>query len=145
MTRSARTGKRTARASAALVTLAVWPAMAQIVPTGSAAADILLSQAITEQRVFHTCSAFDRGLHARIVGQWAEQAEQAARILASNDAPPEAIAAFAAAAASGALMPAPGTPFEDVRQFCDTHPDWQDRWANADIILLPDDLPGAFE
>jgi hypothetical protein len=121
------------------------PATAQIIPTGTPAADILLSQAITEQRVFHTCSAFDVQTHQSILDLWASDAAFAAEVLAGNNVPPEAIAAFTAAAAPRALLPAPETPFEDVKQFCDTHPAWQTRLAQFDFVILANDLPKAFE
>jgi len=125
--------------------LVTTPTAAQVIPTGTPAADILLSQAITEQRVFHTCSAFDVQSHLSILDLWASDAAFAAEVLAGNNVPPEAIAAFTAAASPQALMPAPETPFEDVQQFCATHPAWQTRWAQFDFIILANALPKAFE
>lgn len=137
---------RRLRYSAALMTLLLaTPASAQIIPTGTPAADILLSKAIAEQRVLHTCSAFDAVAHRSIVDLWAMDVNLATEILAANAVPPEAIAAFTAAAAPEALMPAPETPFEDVKQLCDSHPDWQGRIARFDVIILANDLPKAFQ
>ena len=129
----------------AALTVLASPLSAQIIPTGTPAADILLSQAIAEQRVFHTCSAFDALSHASIIDLWAADVAFATQTLAEHNVAPEAIAAFTTAASTQALMPAPGTPFEDVRQFCDAHPDWQTRWASFEVIILANDLPKAFQ
>ena len=129
----------------AVTLLMTTPLSAQVMPTGTPAADILLSQAITEQRVFHTCSILDAQSHLSIIDLWAADAEFAAKVMAEKGVAAEAIAAFTTAASLAALLPAPGTPFEDVKQFCDAHPDWQARWAGFDVIILANDLPKAFE
>jgi hypothetical protein len=130
------------RLTAALVLLAT-PLTAQIVPTGSPAADILLSQAIAQHRVFLTCSALDPGTHQAIAQAWQTDIAAAARLLADRKTGAEAIAAFTAAANPTALLPAPETPFADVRALCDQHADWAARYAAGDVIRLADSLPKA--
>ncbi|MCU0904012.1 MAG: hypothetical protein MUE83_09075 [Tabrizicola sp.] len=127
------------------VLLLTAPAQAQVIPTGSPAADILLSQAIAEHRVFLTCSALDPATHAQIAENWQRDTAAAVAILTANSTPPEAIAAFTAAAAPSALMPADDTAFSDVRQLCDSNPDWQQRYLQFDLIILDLKLPGAFQ
>lgn len=120
------------------------PAAAQIIPTGTPAADILLSQAIAEQRVFHTCSALDPQTHALVTKQWQQDAATAAAILAAKQVSPEAITAFTSAAQPAALMPAEDTPWAEVKGLCDTHPDWQTRLYQFDFITLAQKLPQVF-
>ncbi len=80
---------------------------AQVIPTGTPAADILLSQAIAEQRVFLTCSSLDPALHGRVTDAWLGDVEAATGLLTANQVPAEAIAAFQAAAnVESLLMPA---------------------------------------
>ena len=119
-------------------------ATAQVIPTGTPAADILLSQAITEHRVFLTCSALDPATHARIADTWQRDVTAAAAILTANKVPPEAIAAFSTAAAPNALMPGAETPWAAVKGLCDTHSDWQTRLAQFDFTLLGQRLPQVF-
>jgi hypothetical protein len=121
------------------------PTLAQVIPTGTPAADILLSQAIAEHRVFLTCSTFDPATHQQIADNWQRDVTAAADLLKTHDTPPEAIAAFTAAADPRALLPAPDTPFADVRQLCDSNPDWQQRYSRLDLIVLELKLPAAFE
>lgn len=121
------------------------PAAAQIIPTGTPAADILLSQAIAEQRLFHTCSALDPQTHGFITDAWKADAAAAAAILAENNVPPEAIAAFAESARPENLLPAPETPFEDVVQLCTSKPDWQQDLQTLRFTVLALKLPQAFE
>ena len=121
------------------------PAAAQVIPTGTPAADILLSQAITEQRLFHTCSALDPQTHALVTDQWQQDAAAAVAILAENQVAPEAIAAFTEAASAKTLLPGPETPWAEVKGLCDTHPDWQTRLYQFDFIVLALRLPKAFE
>ena len=127
------------------LTLLTTPATAQVIPTGTPAADILLSQAITEHRVFLTCSALDPATHAQILTNWQRDVTAAAEILKTNTVPPEAITAFTTAANPTALIPAPDTPWADVRQLCDSNPDWQQRYFQFNLIVLELKLPGAFE
>jgi hypothetical protein len=119
------------------------PAAAQIIPTGTPAADILLSQAIAEHRTFLTCSALDPALHQEIATAWQQDTAAAATALAANEVPPAAIAAFTAAAAPENLLPAPDTPFDNVRQLCAGQPDWLDRYRLTPIRLATA-LPQAF-
>ena len=100
----------------ALAALLAAPAAAQIVPTGTPAADILLSQAIAEHRIFLTCSALDPATHARILADWQRDVTDAAAILAANAIPAEAIAAFQTAADPANLLPTADTPFADVKR-----------------------------
>jgi len=69
-------------------------AAAQVIPTGTPAADILLSQAIAEHRVFLTCSALDPATHAQILADWQRDTTAAVTILKTHNTPPEAITAF---------------------------------------------------
>ncbi|KAF0116270.1 MAG: hypothetical protein FD150_440 [Rhodobacteraceae bacterium] len=121
------------------------PALAQVIPTGTPAADILLSQAIAEHRVFLTCSALDPALHQQILTNWQRDTAAAAAILKTHNVPPEAIAAFTTAADPKALMPTEDTPWAEVKGLCDTHPDWQQRYFQFNLILLDLKLPAAFE
>lgn len=121
------------------------PTAAQVIPTGTPAADILLSQAIAEHRTFLTCSALEPRTHARIAEAWEWDVTAAAAILAANQVAPEAIAAFTTAAQAETLLPAPDTPFEDVRQLCDSQPDWMTRYFEFNFTVLALKLPQAFE
>lgn len=127
-----------------LTLLLAAPAAAQVIPTGTPAADILLSQAIAEHRVFLSCSALDPVAHALITENWQRDTAAAAQILGARNVPPDAIAAFTAAADPAALLPAPDTPWAEVQGLCATHADWQDRYKRFDIVLLEVTLPGAF-
>jgi hypothetical protein len=127
-----------------LALLLAAPAAAQVIPTGTPAADILLSQAITEHRTFLTCSALDPQTHARITENWQRDITAAAAILTANQVPAEAIAAFTAAADPVTLMPAEDTPWGQVKALCETQPDWQQRYARLNLIVLEQKLPGAF-
>lgn len=129
----------------AALTLPVTPATAQIIPTGSPAADILLSQAIAEHRVFLTCSALDPTTHQQITETWQRDITAAAAILTAHQVPPEAIAAFTTAASPETLMPAPDTPWGQVQALCATQPDWQQRYAQLNLTILDLKLPAAFE
>lgn len=117
------------------------PATAQVASTGNPAADILLSQAIAEHRVFLTCSALDPKTHAQVAENWLRDVTAAAAILAANQVSPEAISAFTTAAAPETLVPAPDTPFEDLRQICEASPDWQDRYVQLNLTILELSLP----
>ena len=121
------------------------PAPAQIVPTGTPAADILLSRALAEQRVFLTCSALDAQSHGFIVKGWEREVAAALATLTANNVPPEAIAAFTEAARLQNLLPAPDTPFSEVQQFCAATPDWQTTYARLEWTILELNLPRVFE
>jgi hypothetical protein len=120
------------------------PAQAQVIPTGSPAADILLSQAIAEHRVFLTCSALDPATHQQIAENWQRDVTEAAAILAANAIPPEAITAFQTAANPETLLPAADTPFDAVKALCDNNPDWQARYDQLNLTILALKLPQAF-
>ena len=119
-------------------------ATAQVIPTGTPAADILLSQAIAEHRVFLTCSALDPLTHRQIVDNWQRDTTAALSILKAHNVPPEAITAFTTAAAPAALMPADDTPWGQVRDLCDTHPDWQKTYYEFNLTILELKLPEVF-
>jgi hypothetical protein len=121
------------------------PAAAQIIPTGSPAADILLTQAIAEQRVFLTCSSLDAVSHGYVVQGWDRDVASAIATLTRNNVVPEAIAAFSDAARLETLLPAPDTPYSEVRQLCDAHPDWQTTYGRLDWTILELKLPKVFE
>lgn len=121
------------------------PATAQVIPTGTPAADILLSQAITEHRVFLTCSALDPATHAQISENWQRDVTAAAAILTANKVPPEAITAFTTAADPANLTPAEDTPWAEVKGLCDTHPTWQTDYYQFNLTILDLKLPGAFQ
>jgi hypothetical protein len=121
------------------------PALAQIIPTGTPAADILLSQAIAEHRVFLTCSALDPLTHAQILTNWQRDATAAAAILTAQNVPPEAITAFTTAADPAALMPAEDTPWAEVKALCATQPDWRKTYDDFHLTILDLKLPGAFQ
>ena len=131
--------------AALLLLLLATPAQAQVIPTGTPAADILLSQAITEHRGFLTCSALDPALHDQITENWQRDVTAAAAILKANNVPPEAITAFTAAARPETLMPGPDTPWAEVQGLCASRPDWQATYFQLNLTLLDLRLPGAFE
>lgn|GEM_PF-2479396 len=121
------------------------PTHAQIIPTGTPAADILLSQAIAEHRVFLTCSALDPQTHARILADWQADTASATAILASHDVPSETVAAFTAAADPQALMPPPDTAWAEVQALCATRPDWRQAYDSLDRVMLDLKLVGVLE
>ncbi|NJS38025.1 MAG: hypothetical protein HC783_02425 [Rhodobacteraceae bacterium] len=107
------------------------PASAQIIPTGTPAADITLSTAIADWRIFVTCSVLDPATHRLVLDALAEDTAAAMAILTANQVPVEAISAFQAAASPYALTPAPDTPFEEVAKLCATQADWSARWREG--------------
>ncbi len=121
------------------------PATAQVIPTGTPAADILLSQAIAEHRVFLTCSALDPLTHQQILTNWQKDIAAATAILTAHTVPQDAITAFTRAADPAALMPAEDTPWAEVKGLCDTHPDWQKTYYEFNLTILELKLPGAFQ
>lgn len=127
-----------------LTALLATPLSAQVIPTGSPAADILLSQAIAEHRVFLTCSALDQLTHQQILTNWQRDVAAATAILTAHNVPPEAITAFTQAADPKALMPADDTPWAEVKGLCDTHPDWQRTYYEFNLTILELKLPQVF-
>jgi hypothetical protein len=121
------------------------PATAQIIPTGTPAADILLSQAITEQRFFLTCTILDTQTHGFLSDLWQAEVIAVTDLLTENNVRPEAIAAFITAAQPDSLLPAPDTPLKDVRQFCAADADWIRKVNRMEMINLSRQLPQAFE
>ncbi|NJM84170.1 MAG: hypothetical protein HC844_18525 [Tabrizicola sp.] len=120
-------------------------AQAQIIPTGSPAADILLSRAVSEHRTFLTCSSLDPQTHALITANWQRDVTAATAILTAGNVAAEAITAFTATAQPENLLPASDTPYADVRQFCEAHADWQATYGQLNFTLLELTLPGALE
>jgi hypothetical protein len=127
-----------------LALLLTTPLSAQILPTGTPAADILLAQALAEQRLFHTCTALDPTTHQQLLDFWAADVAAAQGILAENGVAPEAIAAFTNAARSDALMPAPDTLFATLQQTC-SDPLLLQQMMRRDFTELAVQLPEAFE
>ncbi|WP_128515054.1 hypothetical protein [Tabrizicola thermarum] len=121
------------------------PSTAQIIPTGTPAADILLSQAIAEHRIFLTCSALDPATHRQITENWQRDVTAAATLLKTHNTPPEAFAAFTTAARPENLIPAEDTPWAEVKGLCDTHPDWLQTYFEFNFTLLDIKLPQAFQ
>lgn len=128
----------------ALTLLLPLPTLAQVIPTGTPAADILLSQAIADQRVFVTCTALDPETHKIALDFWAADVAAAVTLLTANNVPPEAITAFQTAAAPENLLPAPDTPFADIQTFCTAQDRWFRHWTTRDFTELAAQLPGAF-
>ena len=129
--------------AAALLLLAT-PSSAQIIPTGTPAADIALSQALADQRVFLTCTALDPDNHRIAVEFWQQDTAAAVAILTENSVPPEAIAAFTAAADPETVALPPDTPFAEVTDYCQAQPHWFMRWSRRDFTELARVLPEAF-
>jgi hypothetical protein len=121
------------------------PLSAQIIPTGTPAADILLSQAIAEHRVFLTCSTLEPQTHAQILTNWQRDTAAAVAILKTHNVPPEAVTAFTKAADPAALMPTPDTPWAEIKALCATQPDWQKTYDDFHLTILDLKLPGAFQ
>jgi hypothetical protein len=119
-------------------------ASAQVVPTGTPAADIVLTQALADQRLFLTCTALEPQNHQLILDFWAADVAAATAILADNGVPEEAIAAFTQAALPENLMPAPDTPFATLREIC-SDPLWFQRMMRRDFTELAVQLPKALE
>ena len=116
-------------------------ATAQVIPTGTPAADILLSQAIADQRLFLTCSALEPDTHTFLLQAWQRDVAKATDLLTAAKVAPEAITAFTTAAAPENLLPTPDTPFEDLQKFCATDPKWLTRAMRLDTVRLAEDLP----
>lgn len=133
-------GGRPLAVLAALILLPL-SATAQVIPTGTPAVDILLSQAIADQRVFLTCTALDPANHQIALDFWQSDAAKAVTLLAAAKVPAEAIAAFTSAAAPDSLMPAEGTPFAEVMHFCASQDHWFDHWSRRDFTELAATLP----
>lgn len=142
---AARSTRRVCFSAPFLIATLTSPLSAQIIPTGTPAADILLSQAIAEHRVFLTCSALEPMTHAQILTNWQKDTAGAVAILKTHNVPPEAIAAFTAAADPKALMRTDDTPWAEVRGLCDTHPDWMKTYYEFNLTVLDLKLPGAFQ
>ncbi len=127
----------------AAVTLLATPAAAQIIPTGSPTADILLTTALSEQRVFLTCTALDAADHETALAFWQDDVGAALALLAERNVPAQAIQAFRTAARPEALMPAPDTPFAEVQEYCAAQDGWSRRWHRRDFTELARALPEA--
>jgi len=106
-------------------------ATAQIIPTGTPAADIVLTQGIADWRVFVTCSALDTQANWHVVNELYHDITAASAILTANNVP-------------DALSPDPDTPFGNVLELCLAHPDWSDRCLDRKFTFLERDLAKAF-
>jgi len=120
------------------------PLSAQIIPTGSPAADIILTKGIADWRIFVTCSALDYQTNWLVVDELYHDITAASAILKANNVPDAAITAFAAAADPEALSPPPDTPFAEVLELCLASSDWSARWLDREFTFLERDLPKAF-
>lgn len=117
----------------------------QTVPTRIEAAEALVAQAIAEHRRFQTClSLLPRDLDgsAQI---WTRMAAEAAQVLASEPGTEALVATLEASALEGALLPAPETPFAEVRALCVDDPDWHRRMMLFDFLQLPAALDHLFQ
>lgn len=121
------------------------PALAQVIPTGTPAADILLSRAIADQRVFLTCTALDTENHQTALDFWQQDVAAAVTILTAHNVPPKAITAFTTAAQPENLLPAEDTSFAEVQHFCAAQDQWFQHWSRRDFTELAAQLPEAFE
>lgn len=128
-------------ALAALPTLA-WSEGA--IETGNSVADGLIETAISEQRVFFTCSSLSARTHTFVVDGWRVDVTKAVEILTKNGVAPQAIAGFLATADVNALRLAPETPFSDLITFCSAHPDWETALFQLRYTALELSLPKAF-
>jgi hypothetical protein len=117
---------------------------AQVIPTGSPAADILLFQAIAEHRVFLTCSALDPALNQQILTDWRADTDAAMTLLTAHKVALEAIGAFTNAADPRSLLPPDDTPWADVWELCAARPDWRKAY-DTDRIILARTLPKALQ
>jgi hypothetical protein len=118
-------------------------AAAQIIPTGSPAADIALTTALADQRVFLTCTALDPPLHQQALDLWQQDVAAATAVLTDRGVPSAAIQAFTAAAKPDTLALPPDTPFVAVRDYCAAQENWSDRWSRRDFTELATALPKA--
>ncbi|CAN1548146.1 hypothetical protein MCELHM10_02058 [Paracoccaceae bacterium] len=121
------------------------PTAAQVIPTGTPAADILLSRAISDQRVFLTCTALDPENHQTALDVWQQDVATAVTILTDHKVPPEAITAFTTAAQPENLLPPEDTAFAEVQHFCAAQDQWFQHWSRRDFTELAAQLPEAFE
>jgi hypothetical protein len=115
-----------------------------VIETGNSEADTLIRDALAEQRVFITCSSLDQSPHAFLTTNLIEMAANSAESLRRAGVAEKAVARFVAAATPAALMPAAGTSFAEVLELCDNNPDWADRFARLDFILLDFSLRRTF-
>jgi len=95
--------------------------------------------------LFLPCSSLDGFTHPQIVKNWQRDVDAATATLTANNIPPEVVAAFTTAARPENLLPAPDTPYEDVRQICAAQPDWQTTYALLRFTILELKLPRVFE
>lgn len=121
------------------------PAGAQIIPTGYPAADIALTSALSDQRVFLTCTALEAKNHQTALDFWQSDVAAAVALLTEKGVPPAAITAFATAAQPENLALPPDTPFSEVRDYCHAQEHWFMRWSRRDFTELAVALPKAFE
>lgn len=110
-----------------------------------AQAEALVNQAIAEHRRFQTClSLLPRDLDGS-VQIWTRMAADAAAVLAEQPGTEALVAQLHTSALDGALLPAPETPFIEVRTLCLADPDWHRRMMLFDFLQLPAALDDLFQ
>ena len=115
-----------------------------LVSTGNPIADLLITTALDEQRVIHTCSVLDDHSYGLITETWQKMAEDSATIMLNGGVDPVQVAAFRAAASSSALLPGDNASFAEVRSFCAEHPGWSLDYARIKFVILDIDLGRIF-
>ncbi len=128
--------------AATLTLLLALPAAAQD-PAARVAA--ILDTAMTEARVQLTCTSLERESHAVLTENWQTSVAETLQFLATRGVAPANLAAFTASALPGALLPAPDTPFSEVKAFCDSHPDWLRDLRAFRGTFLPGDVKKVFD
>jgi hypothetical protein len=106
------------------------------IETGNIAADTLIRDALIEQRIFMTCSALDATVHGYLTTTLADMVAKSAESLRRAGVANKMIAQFEAAMTPVALMPDADLSFADAVDLCNANPDWADRYARLDFILL---------
>lgn len=110
-----------------------------------AQAEAFVTRAIAEHRRFQTClSLLPRDLDGS-VQIWNRMAAEAAAVLAEQPGTEALIATLNTSALPGALLPAPETPFIEVRTLCLADPDWHRRMMLFDFLQLPAALDHVFQ
>src|SRR5690606_21539070 len=87
-----------------------------------------------------TCSAFDPETHEFLREYWHVMTEETLAWLEESGIVPANLDALKGSILPGGLMPAPGTPFADVRAYCLAAGDWMARVAAFDLPQLPHEL-----
>ncbi|MCB6178533.1 hypothetical protein LHP98_10360 [Rhodobacter sp. Har01] len=116
------------------------PAVAQ---DRAAAYGQVLDRAMTEFRVFLTCTALEPSAQASVRDIWKKQVTETLAVLANNGVSPPNLVAFTASALPGSLTLPPDTPFSEVIAFCAEDPDWMQRLVRLEFTRLPQALAKA--